>query len=131
MSGPRIRIALVELLPLLRGIVEEVISAQPDMEVVPQDSRMMKLASIDEADPDVVILGREDTSLTSRLLRMRPNLKVLAVAMDGREGVLFELRPRRVDLGEISPQKLVNVIRETTKAPGAWTAVSWMGDETT
>jgi DNA-binding NarL/FixJ family response regulator len=131
MTARRIRIALVDLQGVRLGIVERVISAQSDMEIVMGVGQIGELDAIAAAEADVVILGREEPSFAARLLGARPNLKVLAVATDGRQAVLYELRPQRVDLGEISPQKLVAVIRETTKAADTWPAASLVPGQAT
>jgi len=45
------------------------------------------------------------------LLHARPRLKNLAVAADGRDLVLHELRPRAEPFGEVSPTDLLQAIR--------------------
>jgi len=41
---------------------------------------------------------------------------VLVVSADGRETALFELRPQRTPLGEVSPQTIVDAIRGACRA---------------
>jgi hypothetical protein len=43
--------------------------------------------------------------------RASRGVRALEVGSDGRESVLYELRPHRVSLGEISPGALVRTIR--------------------
>ena len=58
--------------------------------------------------------GREEHEEYERLLLQQPLLKVLAIADDGKTGVLYELCPRRVPLGEISAGVLRQAIRGIT-----------------
>jgi hypothetical protein len=100
---------------MLRDIVAETLSTEGDMEVVDEvlddDSLTCSLEH-----SDVVIVGTDDPSLAARLLEEHPHLKVLAVRGHGRESLLYQLRPQRVSLGEISPQKLIDEIRKATRA---------------
>ncbi len=83
---------------MLCDILAAVLSAEPDMEVVGV----------------VVVLALEDSELPEdcgRLLHAHPRMRVLGVASDGRRGFLYELRPLKAPLGELSPQGLVETIR--------------------
>jgi hypothetical protein len=130
MSDRRIRIALVDVRGLLLGIVKGA-TTQSDMEIVLESGGMSGLPALAAAEPDVIILGQDEPSLAAGLLEALPNVKVLAVALNGREAVLYELRPQRVELGEISPQKLVSVIRDARQAVGARAAASRIGRQPT
>ena len=106
---------------MLGEIVEQVISEQPDMEVV---GKVEGRASFTEAAAnlgvDVVIVGLEAAELPvvcEELVISHPQIKVLAVAGDGRGAFLYELRPHTSPLGEVSPQGLVDAIRAATAAP--------------
>ena len=112
----RTRILLVELPPMLRDIIAETIAMEPDMEVVaevPDASSLM--SSFERTEVGVVVVGRDDPSLASMLLAQHPQLKILAVANHGRESSLYEMRPQREPLGEISPQRLVEEIRKAAR----------------
>jgi hypothetical protein len=45
------------------------------------------------------------------LLRQRPRLRILAFAGDGKSGALYEMRPRRIPLPEMSRRALRRSIR--------------------
>ncbi|MFI0237557.1 hypothetical protein [Streptomyces sp. NPDC016845] len=47
-----------------------------------------------------------------RLLLDHPHLRVLVVEGDGRTGSLWQLRPRRIALGELSPHQLIQAVGE-------------------
>src|SRR5262249_30339141 len=98
---------------MLREIVRDSLASEPDMEIVGDtDDRSEVFRSI--ADVDVVILGaREpsDSSLAEDLLRASSSTRVLAIAANGRSASMWQLRPYRVPLGEVSPESLVGAIR--------------------
>ena len=105
---------------MLGGIVESIVAAQHDMEVV---ARLDARASLAEAavglSADVVIVGLEAAELPmvcEELVLAHPQIKVLAVAGEGRGVFLYELRPQTSPLGEVSPQGLVDAIRAATAA---------------
>ncbi len=104
---------------MLCDILAAVLSAEPDMEVVGVLSSRGKLrATVAETKADVVVLALEDSELPEdcgRLLHTHPRIRVLGVASDGRRGFLYELRPLKASLGELSPQQLVNTIRTTDR----------------
>jgi DNA-binding NarL/FixJ family response regulator len=108
----RTRILLVEMPQILRDIVAGVLADEPDMEVVGEAATMNGLSqTVVETGADVVVVGRNDPSLAATLMERRARLRVLAVTAGGRESWLYELRPQRIPLGEISPQRLVDEIR--------------------
>jgi len=116
----RIRILLIDMPRMLREIVGETVSAQPDMEVVAEHTyhaSMLSAAITSRAQAVVVGSdGDEVEGLCERLALQRPDLSVLAVSADGRQTVVHELRPHRVPLGELSPQQLVDAIRDAVHA---------------
>jgi DNA-binding NarL/FixJ family response regulator len=111
---------------MLRDIVAESLASEPDMEIVAEVLDASSLpASVKCSNTHVVVIGRDDSLLAARLLNECPRVKVLVVASHGRESWLYELRPQRVALGEISPQKLIQEIRKANpeRAASAW----WSG----
>lgn len=107
---------------MLRDIVAGILVEQPDMEVVEATAAMKSLqVVVDAGSADVVVIGRDDPALATRLVTERPCLKVLAVTAGGRESCRYELRPQRASLGEISPRRLVDEIRswmQSERRPG-------------
>jgi DNA-binding NarL/FixJ family response regulator len=104
---------------MLREIVETALSAQPDMEVVGDLERPRSLlAVVDETAADFVIagIGSNRSGELKRFVQQRPHVKVLAVAADGRHGLLYEVRPQTEPLGELSPAILVRTIRARADA---------------
>lgn len=107
---------LIDMPRILREIVRETILAQPDMDVVAElDASWSVPDCIDRYHPDVVVVGAESVKvdeLGPELLR-RCSSRALAVAPDGSESFLFELRPYQVPLGELSPEALLAAVRAT------------------
>jgi hypothetical protein len=92
---------------MLSEILEVTINEQPDMEVVTTDTELSGRA---EAS-DVIITGEAGLERVSSLLMAHPSLRIFAVNPRGRAMSLFELQPKRVALGEVSPSQLVAEIR--------------------
>jgi len=115
----QVRVALLEGTHLERDIIREVLAGEPDIKVVAelrdQDLLPKVLA---RTRIDVVILGLQAPEfpppLFDQLLLRHRNLRLLAVRDKGRRSFLYELRPQSVDVGELSPQTLLAVLRGTT-----------------
>jgi hypothetical protein len=114
-----IRVVLVELTGLTRDVVKGILSEAPDIELIGEVS-MSEFGGPDApAGADVAILAGAGGSLTERaheLLKLRPLLRILAVGHGGREGALYELRPHRTPLGELSSQVLLDAVRTAAVA---------------
>jgi hypothetical protein len=65
-------------------------------------------------DPDVVIAAEHDAgpSEVSSLLQRSPQVRVLTVTDNGRSGILYELRPHRRTIGELSADAVRSTIRQ-------------------
>ena len=114
----RTRIVLIDMSPLLREIIRRALVPEPDLEVVAEHEGAVDLRAAVERDaPDFVIFGDDasDDSVRSLVTADR-GVRAIEVRSDGRESVLYELRPHRVSLGEISSETLVRTIR----AAPAW-----------
>jgi DNA-binding NarL/FixJ family response regulator len=111
----RTRILLAGMPPLLRDIVEDAVAKQPDMDVLGHFSEGDDLAqSLKEVAVDVVIVGArqpDDFALADQCLRASPRVRVLVIANSGRNATMYEMRPHRVSLGDVSPEMLVAAIR--------------------
>jgi len=96
---------------MLGEIVNRMIADEPDMELVPPGTAGEAGGHLDLRGVDVLITGRDDPGWAADLLRGHPSFRVLALTRGGKEGLLYELRPHRVALGEVSPRQLVAEIR--------------------
>lgn len=117
-----IDVVLVDMPQMLHDIIREQIASAPGLRVA---TELRDAQGLDEAvargPADVVIAGADalDEAHVDRLLEMRPKLTVLTIDRDGRETVLCELRPHRQRLGELSPERLLNVVRNARAEAGA------------
>jgi DNA-binding NarL/FixJ family response regulator len=123
----RIRIVLADLPPLAADLVERALRRQPDMVVVgrlPSPAGLLELARM--TSPDAVMVGLADPELPPTCLELfaeHPALTVLGVEKQGDLAHLFQLRPHRMELGEVAPDDLVVQIRGAvgrSPLPGAW-----------
>src|SRR2546422_828600 len=103
---------------MLSDIITDIVTSQADMEMVGTLADPAAIAAtVAETNADVVVLGLPDEELPSEyagLLSTRPQTRLLGVSGDGRRAFLYELRPYRTPLGEVSPQGLVQAIRAET-----------------
>jgi DNA-binding NarL/FixJ family response regulator len=111
----RTRILVAELPRMRRDIIADLLDSQSDMEVVGDVPTGLLAEAVSDRQADVLLIGRDDSPLAEELLERRPRLKVFAVADHGRECSLYELRPHRVEFGEVSPDELVAAIRAAVR----------------
>ncbi len=109
---------VAEIPHLLQEILVSVVVAQPDMELLGwrgQDETLPD--AVTRLRPDVLVLGTErklDTEDVAQLLARHPRMRLLAVSGDGRSTMMYELRPHEIEVGNVSPQGLVDVLRVST-----------------
>jgi DNA-binding NarL/FixJ family response regulator len=118
-----VRILLVDLTGILKDIVRSLLEEQDDMTVVgwlPDHATLRE--AILRTTPEVLVWGMDDDAnvldVAPQLFGDHPTLKVFEVRDDGRQGFLWELRPHRTTLGEISPLGLVAAIRTAASTRG-------------
>jgi hypothetical protein len=111
----RIRIALMDLHPRLRDIIVDAVTDEPDLEIAWPELRSD--GDLERLDADVVIAGTAEPAnpeVPVRLLSIAPRISVLMVAASGRTAALYELRPRKTPLGDITPSALIAAIRHSS-----------------
>jgi hypothetical protein len=113
----RTRILLVDLPRMLLEILAEALEKQPDMAAVV--SAHLRVEQPDLSEIDVVITGHDDPQLASLLLERYPRLRLFSLVRDGKDSLLYELRPQRVPLGELSTSDLIEAIRDGRQAHGS------------
>ncbi len=107
----QIRVQIAGLPEMLRDIVALLIDEQADMQTLPP-------ADINSPGIDVLLLAcdrEQATEKASEALNRNPSLKVLTLTGNGREATVYELRPREQSLGTMSPESLVDAIREVVQ----------------
>jgi|ERR1043166_6469970 hypothetical protein len=103
--------------PLLLEMLRDAIAKQPDMEIADARASADDLtALVERVGADILVLKRDRPTKRdgyNAALFRRPHLRILEIVDQGRRGLLYELRPARIALGEISPQRLLDAIRSS------------------
>jgi hypothetical protein len=105
-----VRVLLDDLPTMLRSIVVDAVSARNDVELVEGDANA---PARDFGRVDVVLTAADnphDGSRAGQLLAAWPQSRILLVASSGRQAVMYELHPRQLVLGDVSPTALVSAI---------------------
>jgi DNA-binding NarL/FixJ family response regulator len=112
-----IRVLLIDMPQMLREIIRRRLARDGRFEIVGEYTKDVSIAfAVDRSRADYVIVG--DDVFDSRAVRRRvleegPQVRVLAVRPDGGQTTLHQLRPEEIDLGELSPERLVDVMTGT------------------
>jgi hypothetical protein len=109
----QIRVALLDMKPKLRDILVDAIGREPDLQLVPAVIPAGG-GPLVEAAPDALLCESRDpgeATVPARLLNAFPHARVLMVAAAGDRAVVFELRPHRHELADVSMGQLINAIR--------------------
>jgi DNA-binding NarL/FixJ family response regulator len=111
---------LLAVPPALRDAFTEVLANADDIHLhaVGIDALEVLLATgALRADVVVILMERgEVPGIASHLVAEYPHVKVLGVTGDARLAMLYELQPRLVSLGEISPSGLLSAIRTAMRS---------------
>lgn len=106
---------------LAREMIDAAVAAQNDMQVVATTADPAELvAAADAVRPNFVIVGLDGDELPGEALSLfaeQPRLKVLGLEADAGRAYLWELRPEKRPLGELSPGAVVEVIRGAAAPP--------------
>jgi hypothetical protein len=111
----QIRILLARMPKMLLDILSHIVASEHDMVIigwVKDDEDLLMVAQRTRAN--VILVGHtaeDERQKYASLLLRRPRIKVVAIASDGRTGLLYELRPQRIPLGEMSADALRSAIR--------------------
>ena len=111
----QIRVLLVRMPKMLLDILSRIVASELDMVVagwVENDEDL--LAATRRTRANVIVVGQaaeDERQNYAPLLLSRQKLRVVAITGDGKTGSLYELRPQRVPLGEMSADALCNAIR--------------------
>jgi DNA-binding NarL/FixJ family response regulator len=107
---------LVGLPELNRQIIRAVLRADPEVEITAEyDASIDLIEAVGRHDADVLIagVGEIGADVAVALLSRRPRVKALALADDGSRGLLYELRPHRTVLGQLSAAVLLEAVQST------------------
>jgi DNA-binding NarL/FixJ family response regulator len=112
------RFLLLEIPPLLRGIFEYAIEGHGECEIIRDTKCAFHMLWEPREPPDIVILGvtaMEDAAIVSTLFARWPQARVMTVTQSGEGAMVYELRPRRQVLGQMSPDEIVQTLHEAVR----------------
>jgi hypothetical protein len=99
---------------MLREIIRRRLARDERFELVGEYTRHVSIDfAVDRSRADFVIVGEDvfdSGSVRRRVLEEGPQVRVLAVRPDGGQTTLHQLRPEEVELGELSPERLVEIM---------------------
>lgn len=111
-----IRILLLNMRGVLGDVIKAILHDCEDVTVVGESPDGADAwALVDRTGADVVVcqLGDSATAeVVNGLFAPHRRVKVIAVRDDGRRAVLWELRPQQSVLGDLSPSRLIDVMRQ-------------------
>jgi len=113
----RSNVLFSDLPALLVDIITPTIEAAPEFRIVGNVGRGESLLeAVERTDADIIIATE---SIVAReeyvdVFYARRSLKVVEIMSNGLYGAIYELRPRRVHLGELSQPWLLSVLRAAT-----------------
>ena len=117
----RLRVVLVGCTGLLGDIIGRTVASEADLEVVAQLPAPSAADTLPTLDAELVLWDDADEVRVAQWLAQRSHRscpRVLATVYDGREASLWELVPRRTELGALSPATLVETIRDVATPRG-------------
>lgn len=115
------RVVLIGCQGVLGDIIASTLAADPDVEVVANVATGGLEGAAAASGADLVLWNDADEGSVARWLgALYENCgpRVLATMGDGRLASLWELTPRRSELGSLSPQTLLEAIRKAGHHPG-------------
>jgi hypothetical protein len=96
----------------LRDIIVDAVDNESDMELVDADLTFESELDLPPVDVLIVATGEpHDDALPSRLLSIAPRMSVLVVAMSGVSAALYQLKPEKKPLGQVTAANLITAIR--------------------
>jgi len=112
-----IRILLADTPPMLTAILKDIADAESDLEFMGSVSLTDALEHVlPERGADVLIVSiteADNRALAGSLLMASPGIRVLMLARSGERAVLYELYPVRTEIGDVSPQGVIDAIRRS------------------
>ena len=111
---------LLAVPPALRDVFTDVLASADDIQLLGSSAEALDIllaTGAFRADVVVVLMEwGEVPGIASHLVAEYPHVKVLGVTGDAKLAMLYELQPRLVSLGEISPSGLLEAIRAAMRS---------------
>jgi hypothetical protein len=107
---------------MLGDIVIESLAPHADVEIVQAPDAHDLAGAMQRTGAEVIVgtEGQVPLPEVCSLLDDHPRARVFTLAADATMAWLYELRPERVPLGEVSPSRLAEAIRGRTTSPVPW-----------
>jgi DNA-binding NarL/FixJ family response regulator len=119
-SVGEIRVLLFGLHGLLRDVIKDVLDRTPELTVVAEPSNPAEFPDVmQRTGAEVVVCGLDEATaeqVSARVLEPRARVKIVAIQDDGRRAVLWELRPNRREIGDLSIPVLVETVRHLIRS---------------
>jgi hypothetical protein len=116
-----IRTAVVTLSPVTLDIITTLLPDPWVLNLVAQlGDRVAVKARLGALDPDLVLFGLRDgetEDVACDLLALLPSAMIIALSSDGRNAVVYEMRPHRRAMRNISPGALISAILARSARP--------------
>ena len=99
---------------MLAAIVRNSLGMDAELELFEADNAGGLPELVRRLEAQVVILDERSGELTNycrELFQVSPSIKVLLLAKNAREAVVWELQPQRLSLGELSTSALRDIVR--------------------
>ena len=122
-----LRVLVMGLHGLVGEMIEAAVETHPGLVLVRAPDTSDVHAAIGATQPDAIVVGTSDARLGPSWmagLRGRPGLRVVALDALRGTGVLYEMRPYAVPLGDVSPADVVTAIDTPPRDPRAGTEAS-------
>jgi DNA-binding NarL/FixJ family response regulator len=108
-----IRTAMIGMSPMFRDIVKRSVARYVTLEVILEMKAHESVDRLRNFAPELILIClnpafRDD--IGEKILRVLPSARVIVFSRDKRDGYLYETRPTRATLSDISPEKLVKAI---------------------
>jgi hypothetical protein len=109
------RVLVHDVPTLLGDIVRGAIAQEPQLELLAESPTGADHIQWCRPEPDVVVASTANIRLPLNVgmwLSRWPRARIVVIEVSGRQTVMYELRPRAIQLGALSPEQLVSVIRD-------------------
>jgi DNA-binding NarL/FixJ family response regulator len=111
------RVLLIDMPLMLREMFRRALARDARFALVGEYTKSVALdVAIDRSRADYVVMGTgmfEESDVLARVLEEGPQVRVLAVRPGGGQAFLYELRPHEQDLGDLTPEELLERIVRT------------------
>ena len=115
----RVRVAFVAVPRLVRDALAAILASASDIDLLAEYDSPVAFSAAAELRADVLVTasGALPEAVILEVLRAHPSLHVVAIDGRGSTGLLYELRPGRTCLRELSAQLFLDLLRKR-RPPG-------------